>query len=419
MKLIFVLPMFLMAATPTEDRTSQGLDLVLQRKYETFYAMFAPEMKKAIPLKDYAQQCDQLQAVLGKPTGRDPATTQLVKQSTVVTIPVHWKDGTLNFRVSWNAANQVEGTWFLKPDDAHPAYRSASYSSPAKFTSHEVTVGSDEWKLPGTLLVPKGAGPFPAIVLVHGSGPQDRDESIGGAKVFRDLAEGLATRGIAVLRYDKRTFVYRQKVAGERNFTVNQETVEDAGRGADLLRHQAGIDANRVYVLGHSLGANIAPRIMQADTKLAGAILLAGNVRPLEELIVEQTEYMFRLKGDLTTQEQAQLEALKKDPWQAMPGIPQSYRADLTNYSPVDLARKATMPMLILQGGRDYQVTMKDFDLWQTGLANRPNTTFHAFPALNHLFIAGKGKSTPQEYEAQAHVAPEVIDSVGNWVLAR
>jgi uncharacterized protein len=414
----FVLLIACAQAQSPEDRTKECLDLVLHGEYEKFYALFAPEMKKAVGLREYAAQGDQLQAILGKPTGQGaPSTQQAPQQSTVVTIPVHWKDGDLNFIVSWNKAGQVQGTWFLKPQAAAaPKYETPPYSTPAKFHARNVTIGQDEWKLPGTLLVPEGAGPFAAVVLVHGSGPQDRDESIGGSKVFRDLAEGLATRGVAVLRYDKRTFIHRQKVANEANLTVNEETVTDAVRAAALLRGQTAIDGRRVFVLGHSLGGNMVPRILQADAKLAGAIVMAGNVRPLEELIVEQAEYLFALNGDLTAKQTQQVEALRRDPWQAMPGIPASYRADLKGYNPVELARRSTAPLLILQGGRDYQVTMRDFDLWKAGLAGRPNTSYRSFPALNHLFIAGEGKSTPQEYEGSGHMAGEVVETIAAWI---
>jgi dipeptidyl aminopeptidase/acylaminoacyl peptidase len=359
---------------------------------------------------------DQILASLGKPAGTDAPEVQHVKDSTVVAIPVHWRVATLNFIVSWNTAQQVEGTWFLTPSAERRSYQTASYSQPSKFSGREVTIGDDEWKLPGTLLVPKGKGPFPAVVLVHGSGPQDRDETIGGAKVFRDLAEGLATRGIAVLRYDKRNFAHRTECINDRNFDMNRETVDDAVRAAALLRREAGIDPRSVFMLGHSQGGYMAPRIMQADPKLAGVILLAGNVRPLEELIVEQSEYLFRLGGGPTAAQQAQLNELKRDPWQALIGVPESYRADLKNYKPVDLARSSQVPMLILQGERDYQVTMKDFALWKAGLAGRASVTLHSFPALNHLFIAGEGKSGPQEYEQTGHVAAEVIDTIANWV---
>src|SRR5579883_937527 len=165
-----------------EDRTRQALDAVLHRKYEAFYAQFGPEMKKAIALKDYAGQADQVLAAIGKPSSIGAARVRPAPNgATNVSITVHGADGGFNFLVSWNRAGEVQGTW-ITPDDPPP------YSHASRFIARDIVVGDDEWKLPGTLLVPKGKGPFPGLVLVHGSGPNDRDETVGGAKVFRDLA---------------------------------------------------------------------------------------------------------------------------------------------------------------------------------------------------------------------------------------
>jgi len=399
-----------------EDRARQALDQVLAGNCDAFYAQFSPEAKKAITLETYKSQVGRLLAALGKPLRLDPPQTQHTGNPTTIVIPVHWAAATLNFIVSWNAAGEIQGTSFRPPQSPAPPYTTPSYSRPDSFSAREVTVGSDEWKLPGTLTIPKDKGPWPAVVLVHGSGPNDRDETVGGVRVFRDLAEGLSSRGVAVLRYDKRTKVHPHECAADPNFTMTQETVDDAVRAAALLRTEADIDPRRIYVLGHSQGGYMMPRIMQADTRLAGVIVMAGNVRPLEELIVAQTEYLFGLKGQLTDTERAQLDAIRKDPWKVLPGVTAKYRADLKDYQPVPLAAASPEPMLILQGERDYQVTMKDFALWKAGLAHKPNVTFHSYPALNHLFVAGQGQSRPEEYEKPAHVAPEAIADIAGWI---
>ncbi len=403
----------LCVAQSTEQRTGDALKLVLDRKYADFYALFSPEMKKAISLETYSAQMNQILA-MGRPT-QDAAETRTIGDSTLVTIPLHWPAASLNFLVSWNKEGLIQGTWLRAPE---AAWQAPPYSHADSFTSIEVTVGSDEWKLPGTLTMPVGKGPFPALALVHGSGPNDRDETVGGAKVFRDLAEGLSSRGIVVLRYDKRTFVYGAKAAPGPDFTMTQETVDDAVRAAELLRSTGRVDGRRVFVAGHSQGGYMMPRIMQRAPWLAGVIVMAGNVRPLEQLIVEQSEYLASL-GTLTPAQQSQVDALRKNPGLALASLPERYRQDLIGYNPATEAAKLNMPMLILQGERDYQVSMKDFDLWKAALGGRKNVTLRSYPDLNHLFEAGQGRSTPAEYAKPGHVTGQVVEDIAAWIGGR
>jgi dienelactone hydrolase len=401
-------------AQSPEARTRTILDQLLAGKCDAFYAMFSPEMKGLITLDTFSTQMKQI-AALGSPESIGQPHSTNVADSTVIVIPVHWASVSLNFQVSWNKAGQVDGTYWRPGDAAQAPWQPPTYVHPDSFTPIELTVGDDPWKLPATLTMPKGDGPFLAVVLVHGSGPEDRDETILGSKVFRDLAEGLSSHGVAVLRYVKRTKQYPQQCAAESKFTMNEETVDDALQAAVLLRKQPRIDPARVFVLGHSQGGYMAPRIMKRDPKLAGFIVFAGNVRPLEELIVEQSQYIASLKGTLTAPEQAQLDAIKKNPL-AQSNLPEPYLADLHDYHPDLEAAALHMPMLILQGERDYQVTMKDFALWQAALAGHRNVTFHSYPKLNHLFIAGEGKPSPDEYSKPGHVDEQVILDIAHWV---
>jgi hypothetical protein len=316
-----------------------------------------------------------------------------------------------------NSAGLVAG-FFQLPGSVN--WQRPEYSQPAAFKERDVTVGDGEWKLPGTLSVPVGAGPFPAVVLVHGSGPNDRDETVGGVKMFKDLAEGLASRGIVVLRYEKRTLLYRARIGSIANFTVQEEVVDDAVKAVALLRSLAEVNGSRVFVIGHSLGAYVAPRIAEQDGKLAGIVLMAGNVRPLEDLLVEQVEYM-GIKGDQLDRAKAlQVKVKKLDPGDedspALGGLPVSYWVDLKDYDPAAAARKLAIPLLILQGERDYQVTMTDFALWKTAVGSAKGVVMKSYPSLNHLFVAGEGKSLPAEYSKPGHVAPAVIDDIAKFV---
>ena len=142
----------------------------------------------------------------------------------------------------------------------------------------EVRFGAEPYVLDGTLSLPEGDGPFAAVVIAHGSGPQSRDGALGPLTAYRDIARGLASQGIAALRYDKRTFTYRPrwKLTGPSLPTAKRN---DALAAVDFLRGHEAIDPEGIVVLGHSQGGSLTPRTLSRDDKIAGGILLAAATR--------------------------------------------------------------------------------------------------------------------------------------------
>jgi uncharacterized protein len=215
---------------------------------------------------------------------------------------------------------------------------------------------------------------------------------------------------------------------GSLPFTLEQETIEDATRAVALMRRQPEIAANRVYLLGHSLGGYAAPRIAARDGKLAGLIFLAANARPIEDVALDQNDYLAHLNGDPQPQMQQRLEALKLEvqraksiqPGQPVPqivmGLPGEYLLDLKGYDPAAQAKQLKMPLLFLQGDRDFQITSKDFAIWKAAMADRKDATFKEYPSFNNLFIAGEGKPAPAEYLKAGNVDPAVITDITAWI---
>jgi uncharacterized protein len=358
-------------------------------------------------------------------------------QGLVQVVTCVFERASLDVNIVLNDAGEIIGLTVTPvgtiEQQANATYKPPPYAQPERFQEQEVQIGQGRWVLPGTLSLPRGDGPFAAVLLVHGSGPQDRDETLPPNKPFRDLAWGLASQGIAVLRYEKRTKVYATQMNSERDtLTVKEEVIDDALEAVALLRARPEIDAQQIFVLGHSLGGFLAPRIAAADPQIRGLIILAGSARPLEDIILDQMSYVLSLSVPDPAVRQQQLAVLKtqvelvKDP-NRLPtakasdlplGVPAAYWLDLNAYQPEKVAQTLKQPMLFLQGGSDYQVTREDLQIWQDALGGRSDVQFTMYPGLSHIFMPVEGgqKATPATYTVAGHVAEEVVNEIGSWI---
>ena len=288
-----------------------------------------------------------------------------------------------------------------------------------------VTVPGPAVGLPGILTMPAAEKPVPAVILLAGSGPQDRDETVGTNKPLRDLARGLASRGIASLRFDKRTYVKRDpSIAPD----LKREYVEDARAALSLLQGTAGIDRDRVYVAGHSLGASVTPLVV-AGGGVRGLVLLAPMARRADEVLLDQIPFQLRLSGAdeaeiarRTEQIKTYFKALqdpKADPgyfFGASPG----YWRDWLALDVSKLLRETSVPALVLQGTKDVQVRADlDFEKLRREVGEREGRiVYRLFPDLNHLFLRTEGPSTGAEYGIPGRMEPAVVSTIAEWLAA-
>ncbi len=407
-----------------EPRSRALVDALSRHEFERVVQELDQKLGAALDATKLELAWRQATAALGKLEAVSIAKPARVEGQDVVIASCQFERGAIDVKLVYGKQKKLAGLWLA------PAWSPPSYAAPDRFSERELVIGKPPWQLPATLTLPKASEPVPAVVLVHGSGPQDRDETIGPNKPFKDLAWGLASRKIAVLRYDKRTRVHLERIRSENvRFTIDDETVNDALGAAALLRETEGIDPARVFVLGHSLGGSMLPRIGARDEKLAGLIGLAASSIPLQDKILAQFRYLFGLDGTIDDAEKQKLAALEEQAKQVRAlkpadadggsvvfGAPASYWLDLRGYDAAKAAKALRQRMLFLQGDRDYQVTLEDFQRFERALAGKKNVKLKTYLGLNHLFVHGDGKSRPEEYELPGHVHETVIDDVAAFI---
>lgn len=277
------------------------------------------------------------------------------------------------------------------------------------FSEQDFEVTDGQHRLPGTLCLPEGEARA-TVVFVHGSGPQDRNETLGPNRYFEELAHALAKEGIASLRYDKRTFVERRADAG---ITYRGESVDDAVTAIRLL-HGAG--HRHIYVAGHSLGGHLAPLIVEdAREWLEGAVILSGNAFTLAECIRMQMEYLGKQQGAGEALIQNSIERM-------LSALPKAYLDFDRDYNATRHAAKMAkelpqMRWMVVQGGHDYQVTLADYSQWMLALGQR--ATYFYGETLDHLLRPLPAMATPQDYQQEGHVAPEATAAIAAFILKK
>jgi uncharacterized protein len=425
--------------TPTPDelvgKARNFLERLDKGDFTGAAADFDETMMKVSGPDQLAAFWKEVPARLGAFRRQKDARREKLDPYDIVLVTCEFANVTLDARVVFDKEGRIAGFQFV-PSLPPAEYKPPAYADPAGFEEIKVTVGSPGWPLPATLTLPRGEGPLPALILVHGSGPNDQDETIGPNKPFKDIAWGLAAKGVAVLRYEKRTRVFGPKLVADpglaSSFTVKEETIDDALAAVTFLKKAGRIDPERIFVLGHSLGGMLIPRIAAAgkDLGIAGYVVMAGLTRPLEDTIVRQMTYLYGLDGSLSAEDRTKLDDLKaqvakiksftdKDAasGERILNAPVSYWLDMRDYDPAAAAATLDVRMLILQGARDYQVTTDDFENWKKALEAKPGLEFKLYPKLNHLFVEGQGLSTPDEYtRARGNVAPYVIDDIAAFL---
>ena len=256
------------------------------------------------------------------------------------------------------------------------------------------------------------------------------DGTVGSNKPYRELALRLAKAGVATFRYDKRTYTYRQMTDSVRdNITIDYETTDDAIAAVEMLHSgDFGIDTSRIFILGHSQGGMMIPRIAQRTGLPRGYIMMSAPARPLMELLMMQLAYLYEhglnpewptMKEDMERQIANIGKLGTPDFDEKMPrpmGLPLSYIEDLAGYDQTSEAAHIDKPLLVMNGENDYQVTMDDFAIWQKALAGKSNVVFKSYKGLNHIYHKSGTPSLPSDYTVAGNMPQAVINDISGFV---
>ena len=426
--------------TPTET-PGPSLPVSIQERARTLVShLAAAEYGAAAELfaADVGVTADALESAwasaarqLGALVGIEGTETTTVSGFDAVVVTARFSQGRQGVRVVFDEDGDAVGLQFV------PVGQSEEWSPPAyvdtdAIVTTAVTVDSDACPLPGSVTAPATAAGtdssgVPSFVLLGGSGPTGMDGTLGPNKPYRDIAWGAASvGGASSLRYTKRTAACQVDPV---SLTIDDEYTADAVAAVRTLRAADGADPDRTAIVGHSLGAALAPRVAARMDGIAGVVLLAPPGRPLQEAIVAQTRYLAELDGEVTDTEQERLDALTAaadrvaaldiPDGETVLGGGRPYWRSLQEYDAIETARQLDVPVLVLFGGRDYQVIDEDEAVWRDGLSGESDATVRTYESLNHLFMPGEGQSRPAEYATLDYVDEAVIRDIGEWLAAR
>ncbi|WP_197093580.1 alpha/beta hydrolase [Nonomuraea sp. SBT364] len=400
------------------------VELARTGRFDEIERLFAPPLRALIDAEAVRAAWTGEIGARGPITGvGEPVSERAGAQPARVSVPVTCESGELAVVVAVDGDGLLHD---LRLTAITPPWAPPPYADPASFDERDVVIGDGPLAVPGTLTLPREPGPHPGVVLLSGGGPFDRDATSGANKPLKDLAWGLAGRGVAVARFDKAAHAHGALAAG---LTMTEEYVPHAVAAVQLLREQPGVDPGRVFVAGHSMGGKIAPRVATAEPAVAGLVIMAGDTQPMHRAAVRVVRYLASLypgpATDAAVESITRQAAAVADPGLSpstpaeslLFGRPAPYWLDVRGYDPVATAAALDRPMFILQGGRDYQVTVAD-DLpgWQAGLAHRPDVTIRVYDADDHLFFPGAGPSMPAGYEPAQHLDPAVVTDIAAWL---
>ena len=392
---------------------------LVNRDFETVAAGFNESIAKQVDAAALRQAWDSVAATAGDFISATGINYESKDGIAVVTTTAEFENLGIIITLSYDNNGKIAGIWFnFAPEDSK--YQPVDTDL---FTEEVVFIG--EYELKGVVTTPDNTDDYPVVVLVQGSGASDFDETVGANKPFKELAHGLAEKGIASIRINKR--LYQKPVLMHDQLTIWDEYMDDIYAAIDYAK--ANVSEN-VYVIGHSQGGMSAPKIA-LDNDLKGIVMMAGSIRGLEDIVLDQNTATLETMDEYSDKEKKQIlkatqdgvaavKALTEESTEPVLGIPAQYWLSLRDLDGENILKnRLDIPVLVLQGTADFQVYMdKDFEYMKSVLGHKENITFKSYDGLNHLFMPQSlpGVADVTEYAAENHIPQYVIDDIADFI---
>ncbi len=411
------------AATDNNELKILSEKLAIQMakgKFDDTYKVCSLTIKLKMTKISLQQAWNKTVGGMGKYIGVHEVTQQEVNNSQIVNVVLQYEYNGLKISFTYNKDGKIDGLWLnYSPIEEDPV-------STDLYKEIKISFGKGKYPVTGILTLPKKVKNPPVAILVPGSGNHDANETVGANKPFRDIAWGLAEQGIASIRYSERVFLYPEIVKS--NFTIEMDSLNDAADAINYAYKSKQVDHGNIFVIGHSLGGMMAPKIAYDHPEVAGIVLLAGSPRRLEDIIFDQVmDALENTKGitaaqtkvSITTTKNAMntIQKLTEGSSKLILGYPETYWYSLNQIDIADISTELKIPIFVAQGSDDFQVYAdKDYTMWQELLGDKKNVTFELYDNLNHLFMTSNGKTDVTEYNTAGSVEQTVLDDIVSWI---
>lgn len=400
---------------------------------EAVYSQFDTSMAKVLSPPRLAPIWKQLSSNYGKFLGYGKQDSASVDDNLITNTDLNFEKAIINFMLSFNKkTHKISGMYITEQEkiqikDTIPIDL-PSYIDTNSFKDTKIII-KDIYDLDGKLSLPNNYSKDIVFILVHGSGPQDMDGSFGKHKFLENLAWGLASKGFGVVRYNKLTLQHGSALVREKPKMTQDDEYNNSILGAiDFIKKNSQLKDKKIFLIGHSQGAS-AITSFSNNKDISGLILLSGSPQKLYDIYTNQLEYIFNLEDGVNKSEskiinehKSKVDYFNKNKTRFIPkdSLPlelnYEYLVHLDKFSAIDNLKSSDIPVLIVNGGHDYQVTLRDFELWKKGLENKNNIKFELIENVNHIYGITDKMSVPTDYRIYRPISPELFEDLIKWI---